>query len=75
MLNTYCTGCHNSAAPSGGIALENYNGVQAVAGNGRLLGAITHSAGYSPMPKNGAKLADCQIRQVQKWVASGAPNN
>lgn len=75
LVEQYCRGCHNSAAPSAGIALDVYDGIKAVALNGKLLGAIQHQQGFSPMPKGGAKLSDCQILQVKKWVADGAPNN
>lgn len=70
-----CVGCHGGSAPSANINLSNYAGVTAQVANGRLEGAITHSPGYSPMPKNAAKLSDCQITQIKKWIADGAPNN
>jgi hypothetical protein len=31
--------------------------------------------GFSPMPKSNAKLSDCTIAQLEKWIAQGAPNN
>jgi mono/diheme cytochrome c family protein len=40
-----------------------------------LLDAIRHTAGVTPMPYGGAKLSDCQVQQVSKWVAAGALNN
>ena len=75
IMSNYCTGCHGGTAPSANINLTTHAGVSAQATNGRLTGAITHTAGYSPMPKNAAKLSDCQIIQVKNWVAAGAPNN
>ncbi len=75
ILNANCTGCHGGTAPSAGISLSSYAGVRVVVDNNRLPGAIGHLAGYSPMPKGGGKLSDCQIRQVERWIASGAPNN
>ena len=75
ILSTNCTGCHSGPTPSAGINLSNYFGVRAQATNGRLYGAITHTAGFSPMPKNAAKLSDCQITQVRKWIAAGILNN
>lgn len=75
LTEQYCKGCHNAAAPSAGIALDSYEGVKTVALNGRMMGAIKHMAGYKAMPQGGAKLSDCQILQVEKWVAGGAPNN
>lgn len=75
MMNKYCKGCHNSQSPSGGYALDSYDGVKVLALNGKLLGAIRHDVGFSPMPKGGAKLTDCEVAQVQKWIADGAINN
>jgi uncharacterized membrane protein len=75
LINNYCLGCHAGMAPSGGINLSTYNNVFTVATNGRLVGAVSHAPGYSPMPKNAAKLSSCQITQITKWVNSGAPNN
>lgn len=75
ITSAYCVGCHAGTAPSAGINLSSYAGVAAVAQSGRLYNAITHTAGYSPMPKNAAKLSDCQITQVRKWIESGTPNN
>lgn len=75
LLETYCTGCHSGSTPSGNIDLTIYPAVRALGLNGRLYGAITHSAGYSPMPKNAAKLNECQITQVRKWIQAGALNN
>ncbi|HMJ46344.1 MAG TPA: hypothetical protein VK498_03400 [Ferruginibacter sp.] len=75
ILTTNCLGCHAGAVPSAGINLSNYFGVKQQVTNGRLYGAITHTAGYSPMPKNGTKLSDCQITQIKKWIDAGALNN
>ena len=75
LMSTYCLGCHSGSAPSGGINLSAYNGVRNVAISGRLVGAVSHAPGYSPMPKNAGKLSTCQIAQIRKWVTSGAPNN
>jgi len=75
IMNTYCTGCHAGTAPSGGIDLSNYANVKIQATNGRLVGAVTQAAGYSPMPKDAPKLSECQLIQIRKWVAAGALNN
>lgn len=76
LLNSYgCTGCHVGAAPSGGFVLTSYAGVKARVDDGRLYGAITHAAGYQPMPQTGGKLTDCEIATVKAWIDAGAPNN
>lgn len=73
--NCASSGCHNSATNSAGYSLDNYNGVRAAAIGPRFFGAINHAPGFSPMPKTGAKLSDCDIKKLSVWVAAGAPNN
>lgn len=75
IMTNNCVGCHGGTSPSANINLSNYSAVFAQATSGRLNGAITHTAGYSPMPKNASKLSECQIMQIQNWIAAGAPNN
>jgi len=75
IMDAKCTGCHNPANLGGNIDLSTYNAVKVVALNGKLYGSIAQQAGYSPMPKNSAKLSDCEIRQVQQWINAGALNN
>ncbi|HNP20876.1 MAG TPA: c-type cytochrome [Panacibacter sp.] len=75
IMTTNCTGCHSSVSKSGGVDLSTFTGVQQAASNGTLLGTITHAAGYPAMPQGGNKLSDCNIRQIQKWIESGALNN
>ncbi|HXR82244.1 MAG TPA: cytochrome c [Saprospiraceae bacterium] len=75
LFNTFCAGCHSGGNPSGGLALNTYNGVKAVAMNGRLMGAISWSAGFQKMPQTGNKLSDCSIAKIQAWINDGTPNN
>jgi mono/diheme cytochrome c family protein len=75
IVQNHCFGCHSGTNPSGGISLDNYNNVAAMANNGSLMGTIRHESGYSPMPKNGMQLSDCKITQIQKWIDNGTPNN
>jgi len=74
IMQTYCVGCHSSSSSTGG-GLATYADVQNAAVNGRLIGDVAHSAGYNAMPLGGNMLQDCQITQIKKWVAAGAPNN
>ena len=75
LLDANCVGCHSGPNAGNGIDFTTYNGVRTVALDGRLIGAITHSAGFSQMPKGSNKLVDCKITQIRKWIQSGAPNN
>lgn len=75
LLQKNCTGCHSGATAPKGINLTDYNIVKGVALNGKLYGAITHSAGFVPMPNTSNKLSDCEISQIKKWIDAGAPQN
>lgn len=75
LLQTNCFSCHTGSAPSGNINLMGYANVKTVADNGKLMGAVTHSAGFSPMPQGGNKLSDCEILIIQTWIDKGTLNN
>lgn len=75
IIQNNCQGCHSGGAPSGGIDLSTYAGIKAVAGNGRLYGAISWQPGFSKMPQGGAQLASCSIQQIKSWIDAGAPEN
>lgn len=75
IMSTYCTGCHSGSQPQGNIDLASWNAVKPYADNGSLVGSVRHASGYSAMPQNGSMLPECAIRQIEKWVADGAPNN
>jgi hypothetical protein len=70
-----CMSCHSGGAPSGNISLEGYSHVRTVAQNGKLYGAISHSAGFSPMPQGGNKMSACNINKIKAWMDAGFPNN
>ena len=70
-----CISCHSGSAPSGNISLQGYANVRVVAVNGKLFGAINHSAGFSPMPKGGNKMNSCAIQQIKAWIDGGSLNN
>ena len=75
ILQTYCLGCHNGDAAAGGfIPLGAYVSVKDVVNAGLMMPAIDHT-GFFPMPKNGAKLSDCKIAIIRKWIEAGAPEN
>jgi mono/diheme cytochrome c family protein len=75
IISAKCQGCHSSTAPANGYDFSAYAGVKARIVDGRLWGAINHMAGFSPMPKNGTKLSDCEIATFKKWIDAGSPNN
>lgn len=76
IIETNCLVCHSSVAKQGDIVLEGYANLKLYSDKGgRLIGAIKHLSGYSPMPKNLSKLSDCDIAKIDKWVNDGALNN
>jgi hypothetical protein len=78
ILTENCLACHSNASASssgGSVKLENYADVKVAADNGKLLGSVMHSSGFSAMPKNGGSLSSCNLIIIQKWIANQAPNN
>lgn len=70
-----CLTCHSQALQLGNIVLEGHMALADVAATGALLGAIKHESGFSAMPQGEAKLDDCTILKIEKWVNDGTPNN
>ncbi len=75
VLASTCINCHGGSFPSAGVRLDTYTNVRTYALNGRLYGAISHSAGFFAMPQNAAQLSDCTISKFRIWINNGAPNN
>ncbi len=73
MIQKLCVGCHNSSSASGSVDLSTHAKVQVVANNGKLLSSMKRTVNW--MPQGGKKLSDCEIRQFEKWINAGAPNN
>ena len=69
------TGCHDASSLGGGYNLSLYVDVKRAVMNNRLIGAITHTAGFSQMPKGMPKLDQATIDLFTKWVNQGALNN
>ncbi|GGG14724.1 c-type cytochrome [Pontibacter amylolyticus] len=75
ILAANCYACHAANIAEGGVVLSNYAGVKVKVDDRRLIGAISHAPGFSPMPQGAAKLSACDIEKIKKWVDNGAPNN
>lgn len=73
MLDKYCVGCHSYGNTSGNVDLSSHAGAAASAANGILLNSLKRTTDW--MPKGGKKLSDCQIRQFEKWINAGSPND
>jgi hypothetical protein len=75
IISNKCQGCHSSTSAAGGYDFSSYNGLKARINDGKLWGSVNHVPGFSPMPKNGTKLSDCELSQIKKWIDAGSPNN
>jgi len=75
ILGNNCYSCHSGSAPAGDVAMGTYAKDKVIGLNGRLYGSIRHAAGYSPMPKSGIKLSDCEISTVKRWIDASCPDN
>ncbi len=75
ILTTDCYTCHSAAANFGNVTLEGYGELLQYVNDGSLLGVVSHASGYSPMPKGGAKLLDCEIEKIAVWIDDGALDN
>jgi len=67
-------GCHSAYKQAGGIDLSTYESLKSEAGKPRFLGALKHSALYSPMPKKSPKLSDSTINTIECWIINGMQN-
>ena len=76
ILSANCYSCHSgTASAGGGFKLDSHGNLVVFVNNGKLLKAITHSAGASAMPKNMPKMPECNINKITAWINDGAPNN
>jgi mono/diheme cytochrome c family protein len=79
ILQQQCLSCHSNTSTGGGVLLNSYDDVKAIATDqsrgpeGRLYGALSHMPAYSPMPKGGTQLDNCKLRQVKLWIEAGMP--
>lgn len=77
IINSRCnsSGCHNTAASSGGLSFEGYANIKSAIDLPKFLGSIKHESSYSPMPKSSTKLSSCDILKIEQWKKNGSPNN
>src|SRR5687768_5027810 len=67
ILERSCFSCHSAAANTAGVTLEGHSQLMIHVNNGRLLGAIRHEPGFTPMPNGAPKLGDCDIAKIEQW--------
>lgn len=75
LLITHCanSGCHDPSGRGGGYDFSHYEGV--FKASGRMVGALKHEPGYSPMPKGAPALDPQTIQLISIWIQEGAKNN
>ena len=75
IIVTRCYECHDQQAVPSGIRLDGHANLKNIVDAGRLIGALRHENGFSPMPKDRGSLPECEILKIEKWVQDGALNN
>ena len=76
ILDASCNNCHGgSGSLGGGYIFDTYAGVKDELNNAgdEFLNSIKHIGSVTPMPKDGTKLADCEISKIAAWINAGAP--
>jgi len=73
LIGNNCLGCHDQATANGGIVLETYDQVAALANDGTLQGVVNNQQGYPQMPPDNP-LSDCDKTIIDKWIENGTPN-
>lgn len=74
IMQNYCYSCHSGSNPSSGFNLEAHADLAGWALSGDLHGCVFREAGFNPMPPSYA-LDSCYMKQMDKWINAGAPNN
>ncbi len=75
IIELNCFACHEGEQSLSGIPLNGYDNLKAMVDAGRVLGALRHLEGFSPMPQNASALPECELLKIEKWIDDGAPDN
>jgi hypothetical protein len=70
-----CYGCHNPQKPQGSINLQDFAKVKSLVDRGIFWKSVNHQTGAIAMPSKDLMLSECELKQLEKWIAAGAPNN
>ncbi len=70
LMQKYCTGCHSSTNPGGGIVIGGHSDLVKLAQAGSLMGSVRWEAGFARMPTSN-QMSDCDIDLLQKWIDDG----
>ncbi len=75
ILQKNCVSCHGPDLSYNGVRHDSYSTELIVVKDGRLRGVINHADGFSKMPKDRAKLPECELKILNLWLDKGAPEN
>lgn len=78
IFDAHCRECHGTTVyttDGGGNNFGDYAAINRYFSPAKLISSIRHEPNSSFMPKNRAKLSDCDIERIEKWIAAGKPNN
>ncbi len=77
IFDTNCalSGCHSAAELTTQGSLETYEHAVIFVSFDRILGAINHTEGFTPMPNPPGtdQLDECTIDQIEAWITDGTP--
>ncbi|MES2519985.1 MAG: hypothetical protein V4585_17850 [Bacteroidota bacterium] len=71
ILDKNCLSCHSTKEHSGGVKLEDISDIKFWANSGELYDQIIPFGGNPPRMPKGAKLTDCEVLIIKKWIDSG----
>lgn len=68
-----CLGCHSGSKPSNGYDFSDPAFFRSIAATGKVVRAISHQEGVTPMPFMEEKLPQATIDRMARWVEAGMP--
>lgn len=75
IVTKYCIGCHTYPGASGNLDLSSHSAMKSIGTSGKLMGVL-YGNGYPLMPPGNSQImTDCEIKQLQKWIQDGCPEN
>jgi len=75
ILEVNCVPCHNPELHYRNVRHDNYTDELKVVNDGRLRAVVNHLPGYTRMPYQQARLPDCELELINRWLDNGAPEN
>jgi hypothetical protein len=75
IMASSCNVCHSVANPQKNIITDNFTDLSIIAKNGQLWKSVSHDPGVIPMPYQGNKLPDCNLKKINTWIKAGSPDN